>query len=195
MKIWQSLVFCSFLVKLSSSCWLCVCLRPAVLVVDVLLVLDERWFYRLRQPQRGFLCVFCSLAVVLKRCLDVRVGGQTGLGPRRGTVTTAIICPALLQLPSGSSYISAAGLAFNLLCFPAAGEKTALLFPPCVCLVINEAHTLFLHHGQEREKSTNVCAAAGPLTCPAGWKGFLTHPSHAEVEQKDAGEMEAGVFR
>lgn len=149
MTVWQSLVF---LWMLSSSCCLRVCLRPAWLVVDVLLVLSEGWFYRLLQPRWGFLCVFCSLAVVLKRCLEVRVGGQTGLSPRRGTVTTAIICPALLQLPSGSSYISAAGLAFNLLCFPAAGEKTALLFPPCVCLVINEAHTLYFYIMDRREK-------------------------------------------
>lgn len=112
------------------------------------------------KPLLGLFFVFFSL--------DVKTPGQKGPGPRRETITTAIISSVLLQLLAVSSYISAAVLPLNLLrllCFSApwsallqaqiekkTQQRLYFYFSPCVCNVINAAPPVYFYIMERTEK-------------------------------------------
>lgn len=100
-------------------------------------------------------------------------------------------CPVTSPLLS-CSWISSPALIFYMLCFfgpvvsftvlafPGEKNKPRLYF--CVWFTAF-AEFIFTSWGEKYE----CLLSHWPLTCPAGWKGFLTHPSHASALQSAGG--------
>lgn len=61
------------------------------------------------------------------------------------------------------------------------------MFGPLGC-VINGVRRVYFHFswGKEGGENDECLHCHWPLTCPAGWKGFLSHPSHASAPLRGA---------
>lgn len=129
-------------------------------------------------------------------------GSQLSLDHHQGTdvlllraVSGYVSAPALFFRPPRPSVI------FYLLYFGVlAGQHhfgfltveilkyTRAAFSCVFCCVINGVRGVYFHFlGEQKKKRYECLRCHCPLTCPAGWKGFLTHPSHARALQSIRG--------
>lgn len=128
----------------------------------------------------------------------VRADYFLGDGPRPVRLRACV-----LQLRTVSGYTSTAVLPLNLftlifylLCLnvpvvrsvclvESKRKKEPGLYNLCVFCVINGVRRVYFNFLQKKKYECLRCHC--PLTCPAGWKGFLTHPSHASALHNGGG--------
>lgn len=171
-------------------------------------------------PVRGYSVYTCFPFVRL--FVGCQAAGQTGPGPSRETITKEIISSVLLELPTVSSYISTAVLPLNPLAsfnflyalffgpvvsstlfgflysrernrdIKKTKKNTMALFLCVFGVWLTEFAEFIFTSWREEEKKYECLHCHWPLTCPAGWKGFLTHPSHASALSRAEEEQGAG---
>lgn len=72
-------------------------------------------------------------------------------------------------------------------CLAERGQEREKNIKPVGC-VINGVRRVYFHFlGGVKKKNYECLHCHCPLTCPAGWKGFLTHPSHASAPPSRGG--------